>query len=539
MKVLELPFQNKDNLFSAYLKGNSDVGSLFDYNPFENESYIDRWKDLQERTFPRTALYNHLTSYHQSLPAESKTFDNIEKLKDPKSTVVVTGQQAGLLTGPLYTIHKCLSTILFAQEKERQLGTPVVPVFWIAGEDHDFDEINHIHIPIDGQLKKYKLNLYEGMRSVSHIEVDEDLLFPWAEEVIRSFGETEHTQKLKDLIQKAIKESDTLTGFFAYLMVALYSDFGLVILDSHHPDLRRIETPFFESMIRKNEKIDEAFQNGLANVNNLGHASPIESEEGSAHLFIEERDTRVLLIRENSSFRGKNNECLYNEEELLNIAQTTPSRLSNNVITRPLMQELLLPTLAFVGGPGEINYWSALKPVFHAFDMKMPPVLPRLSLVLLDRYTQKTIEEKELDPVQVVFNGVLDEKDKWLADNTDYDLDEEIGHVLEVFKKGHDNLGKTAHDIDRGLDRLTEKNWSIIEDQILFLKQKMEKSIYQRHEVELKKFDHIQMHLLPDDQPQERILNVFYFINQIGFEFISELATQYYLWNGNPKAIKL
>ncbi|WP_408010883.1 bacillithiol biosynthesis cysteine-adding enzyme BshC [Pseudalkalibacillus sp. A8] len=539
MKVLELPFQNKDNLFSAYLKGKSDVESLFDYNPFEEQSYIDRWKDLQERTFPRTALYKHLNSYHQTLPAGSKTYDNIEKLKDPQSTVVVTGQQAGLLTGPLYTLHKCLSTILFAQEKERQLGTPVIPVFWIAGEDHDFDEINHIHIPIDGKLKKHKLNLYEGMRSVSHIEADNNQLFPWAEEVIRSFGETEHTQEVKDLIQKAIKESNTLTEFFAYLMITLFSDFGLVILDSHHPDLRKIETPFFENMIRKNRKIDDAFQQGLTDVNNLGYASPIESEEDNAHLFIEERDTRVLLIRENSSFRGKNNECLYSEEELLNIAQTTPSRLSNNVVTRPLMQEFLLPTLAFVGGPGEINYWSALKSVFHNFDMKMPPVLPRLSLVLLDPYTQKTIEEKKMDTIHIVFDGVLNEKEKWLAENTDHDLGEEIDQVLKVFKKGHERLGTTAHEIDKGLDRLTEKNWTIIEDQILFMKQRMEKSIYQRHEVELKKFDHIQMHLLPGEQPQERVLNVFYYINNIGFDFISELAAQNYLWNGNPKAIKL
>ncbi|WP_221564087.1 bacillithiol biosynthesis cysteine-adding enzyme BshC [Alkalihalobacillus sp. TS-13] len=539
MKVLELPFRNKENLYSAYLMGNSDVNALFDYNAFEEQNYIDRWKELQETRFPRLALVDHLLSYHQSFPTKPYTYENIEKLKDPKSTVVVTGQQAGLLTGPLYTIHKCLSTILFAQEKERQLGTPVIPVFWIAGEDHDFDEINHIHVPDGDQLKKHKLNLYEGMRSVSHIKCENDRLLPWAEEVIRSFGETEHTQQVKDLVNAAINKSETLTDFFAYLMITLFSEFGLVILDSHHPDLRKIESPFFENMIRNNEEIDGSFQQGLEAIQRLGYETPVESEKNNAHLFIEERDARVLLIREKDSFRGKNNECIYSEKELSEIARSTPSRLSNNVITRPLMQELLLPTLAFVAGPGEINYWSALKTVFHSFDRKMPPILPRLSLVLLDHYTQKTIEEKALDTQRIVFDGVEKETKQWLDDNTDYELDEEIEHALKVMKKEHRQLRNTAVEIDKGLDRLTEKNWMIIEDQILYLKKRLERAILQKHEVDLKKFDHIQMHLLPEDQPQERVLNVFYYINHFGFGFIAELGRQNYLWNGNPKAIKL
>ncbi|MCF6137004.1 bacillithiol biosynthesis cysteine-adding enzyme BshC [Pseudalkalibacillus berkeleyi] len=537
MNVHDLPYTKKDDLYTAYLSGDESVRSLFHYDPMDEESYFQRWKALKERKFQREALHNHLKAFHLHLPASEKTFDNIDRLKNPDTTVVVTGQQAGLLTGPLYSIHKCMSAILFAKEKEKQLGAPVVPVFWIAGEDHDFDEVNHINVIQKNDIIKKKILMNEGKRSVSNIRLEKDRLRQWVDEVIRSFGEKKHTQDLKQLMEDAVDHSTSMTDFFAYLMLKLFEDQGLVMMDAHHPEIRKLESATFQAMIANTEEIDGAFQKGSEQLHSLGYPSLIESEENNSHLFIEEQDARVLLIREDGHFRGKNNECLYSKEELLNIAKETPHRLSNNVVTRPLMQELILPTLAFVAGPGEVSYWSMLKSVFEVHNVTMPPIVPRLSLALVDRTTQKMLDETKLDLKSVLKTGTQKEKEKWLSDQVSFDLDAQITKSLQIFKEEHDQLKHSALSLDKGLQQVTEKNWTIIENQINYLKKSMERSIHRQHEVELRKYDYIQAHLLPNGQPQERILNIFYYINEYGMEMIQELIAQRYKWNGNLQIV--
>ncbi|MGM7701067.1 bacillithiol biosynthesis cysteine-adding enzyme BshC [Pseudalkalibacillus sp. Hm43] len=537
MNVLDIPYQHKNDLYSAYLSGDANVLGLFDYDPTSEQSYIDRWKELKERHFPREAVYGHLMDYHRKLPASEHTYSNIERIKDPETTVVVTGQQAGLLTGPLYTIHKCMSAILFAKEKEKQLGTPVVPVFWVAGEDHDFDEVNHIHVPEQSMVRKKKLSLSEGKRSVSYIQLQKEQMHRWIDEVIRSFGEKEHTNELKSMMEAVIEHTSSMTDFFSYLMLTLFKDYGIVMLDSNHPEIRKIETPYFLEMIKQNRETDHAFQEGMEEVSELGYSTIIESEEANSHLFIDEGDTRVLLIREDGQFRGKHNECLYTIEEMREIAKQTPERFSNNVVTRPLMQDLLLPTLAFVAGPGEISYWSMLRKTFHTYDIQMPPIIPRLSISVIDRTTKKLMDDTGLSLEMIQQSDVSSVKEEWLKEHTDYDLDEEFTTSLHHLKKEHERLEEIAVDLDKGLQPIVEKNWEIIEGQISYLKQKMEHSIYQRHEIEMRKYDYLFTHISPHGQPQERVLNVFYYINHCGMGLIDTLMSGQYEWNGNPKAV--
>ncbi|WP_349410404.1 bacillithiol biosynthesis cysteine-adding enzyme BshC [Pseudalkalibacillus sp. SCS-8] len=540
MNVLDLPLKKKDDLYAAYLSGDSRVSGLFDYDPYDAGSYIDRWKELKERSFPREELYKHLSSYHKKLPTSEKTWMNIEKLKDPDSTVVVTGQQAGLMTGPLYTVHKCLSALLFAEQQEKRIGSPVIPIFWVAGEDHDFDEVNHIHVFEEGEIRKKKFSMNEGKRSVSYIPLPKPKLYEWVDEIIHAFGETEHTQELQKSLRTAIQETETWTEFFSYLMAGLFKELGIVMLDANHPEVRRIESSFFAEMIKDNDALDDAFKSGERNLVSHGYSSPVESEDGNSHLFIDEQDTRVLLFRDGERhFRGKNNECLYTMKELTDLAIHHPDRLSNNVISRPLMQEKLLPTLAFVAGPGEIAYWSMLKPVFHLHSVKMPPVLPRLSILLIDRVTQKLLRDKDIDVEQVLDAKIPVEKEQWLTQQDDPDIDSEFLHTVEAFQREHDRLKNTAKTIDKGLEPLAEKNWRIIEGQLQFLKERMKRSIYEKYETELRKFDYIESHLMPKNQPQERVLNVYEFINQYGEQFITELASNEFSWNGKPKAIFL
>src|SRR5690625_1562886 len=154
MRIDPIQLTNLNKLINDYRNNNNNIMQYFDYSPFHD--YEKRVNDLQNRLFKREQLTDVLFTMNKSWDAPQTTFDNIEKLKNNNSVVVIGGQQAGLLTGPLYTINKIISIIQFAKQKEKELGIPVIPVFWIAGEDHDFDEINHVFLPNHGEMEKYK-----------------------------------------------------------------------------------------------------------------------------------------------------------------------------------------------------------------------------------------------------------------------------------------------------------------------------------------------------------------------------------------------
>ena len=173
MEVREISLAATTPLATDYINGTFPTEKGFSYPLQADDVFYRRLRDIKERTYPRRELVEYLSSYHQQFHASPETFDNIEKLLDPESVVVVGGQQAGLLTGPLYTIYKIISVIKLAKEQERKLGVPVVPLFWIAGEDHDIAEVNHVYIAEDGKIKKYVYpDIPQEKRMVSDLPLD-------------------------------------------------------------------------------------------------------------------------------------------------------------------------------------------------------------------------------------------------------------------------------------------------------------------------------------------------------------------------------
>src|SRR5690625_4018058 len=154
MQIEAVKIHNKSRLICDYRANKKNIMSFFDYDPYSQ--FRERVEDVKQRHYDRGHLTDVLHEINSRWDAPRTTIDNIERLKEENSTVVIGGQQAGLLTGPMYTINKVISIIQFAKQKEKELGIPVIPVFWIAGEDHDFDEINHVFLPNHGEMEKYK-----------------------------------------------------------------------------------------------------------------------------------------------------------------------------------------------------------------------------------------------------------------------------------------------------------------------------------------------------------------------------------------------
>jgi bacillithiol biosynthesis cysteine-adding enzyme BshC len=530
MEVREVPLAATTPLATDYINGTFPTEKGFSYSLEAENVFRRRLSDIKERTYSRRKLVSYLRSYHKQFSASVKTMENIEKLLDPESVVVVGGQQAGLLTGPLYTIYKIITIIQLAKEQERQLGVPVVPLFWIAGEDHDIAEVNHVYVSEDGKMKKYVYpHLPQEKRMVADVPLDRQSGYEWIANVVKTYGETETTNKLLDFLFQCLDESQTFVDFFASIVLRLFASEGLVVLNAADAGLRALEGDFFAALIERHRDVTAAVLQKQAELRELGYQQMLDIHPHSANLFYYDGRERWLLEYDpqKEMFCSKKGEVLFAKEELMQLAKTKPAHLSNNVVTRPLMQEFLLPTLAFVAGPGEIAYWAELKEAFSIFGLQMPPVVPRLHMTIVERSIQTDLVDIGIDIMDVLNGRIETVKQQWLAEKTRYPLEDIFAKAKEEIEEIHRPLREIGMEIDRGLAGVLAKNATLVQAQIDFLQQTLQRALMRKYEVQLQKFLRVEMALRPNKAPQERIWNIFYYINKYGFGFVEKLLQ----WN--------
>ncbi|NHM29692.1 bacillithiol biosynthesis cysteine-adding enzyme BshC [Neobacillus terrae] len=542
MMNLSLPATNK--FASSYLEQSAEILPFFHYRYNQLSDYKNRLKELENRTFPRKVLGEHIEAYMSRFPSSPAVKSSIEKLKQENSAVIIGGQQAGILTGPLYTIHKVISIIKMAEQKETELGIPVVPVFWIAGEDHDFQEVNHVFVPVGQKADKwiYPERVLQK-KMVSDITIDEEICLSWAQNLIKNFGETDHTNSILEMLEDSLKQSESFTDFFATVIMEFYKDYGLLIIDSANPNLREIEKEFFEKQINHHDSITVSLLEQQREISKKGFSLTLEATENAANIFYYEPmlQERILLEydRTQDRFIGKNGVLSFSKKELIRVLADSPERLSNNVVTRPLMQDFLFPTLGFIAGPGEIAYWAELKKVFEHFEIKMPPIIPRLNITLLDRSVETDIEELELELAEVLQFGTSSKKDAFLESIKDKEVEELFTSARDQLTRQYLRIEEKTGQLDKGLLPLLKKNKDLLIKQISFMEGRLERSVKMQHETVLEKFSRIDLALRPEGSPQERIWNIFWFINKYGLDFVHSLMELSYEFDGNHKVIKL
>ncbi|MDR4937269.1 bacillithiol biosynthesis cysteine-adding enzyme BshC [Rossellomorea marisflavi] len=537
LESLDIPAINQ--FASKYMKQEEPVTSFFHYNINEQDVFSRRLEDLGEREFPREGLVTCIASYMESLPSSDAVEASLEKLKND-AVAVVAGQQAGLLTGPLYTIHKIVSVIRLAREQEQKLNHPVVPVFWIAGEDHDYQEVNHIFLEQEGKIKKngYPEQVVDK-RMTSDVEYDPAVMKNWISSILKVLGETEFTAGLADEMDGLIREGEDIVTFFARFIMTLFKDYGLLVIDSSYGALRKLEAPYFRHLIENSREITDQVLMQQKTIQAEGFNTQLEISSDAANIFLNLQNERALLVRDGSGFKDKNNDSFFTKEELLGILDDQPGRLSNNVVTRPLMQEWLFPTLSFIGGPGEIAYWGELKKAFEFMGMNMPPVMPRLNITILERTVAKRIEELSLSLQEVVRSGVSHVRDEFLDSLKPNELEGELQEIETYLMAKYEGIKKEAAAVDSNLEPIVNKNLEIHRKQFEFLRKRTEKSIRDKNERQLSRFDLIENSIRPNGGPQERTLNILYYMNRFGPDFVNRLTDLPFTFDGTHKVVHL
>lgn len=531
-------------LAAGYSEGDPEIQKHFHYDFRSGGDYKQRLNELARRPFLREELAEYISSFMKPFPSSDKVAQSLEKLRFPNSAVVIGGQQAGILTGPLYTIHKIISIIVLSRKKERELGIPVVPVFWIAGEDHDYQEVNHVFLPYADQIEKYVYpEKIRGKRMISDCPVNKEICMQWTKSLIAKLGETEYTNELLQMLEEAALRSQTFVDYFAFLIMSLFKDHGLLIVDSGDPGLRQLEKHIFVQQIESAGQILKAVRSQQEILSRDGFTKAIDLHEKSANLFFYDKanDGRILLTYDErrKMFSGKNGFPSFSIDELFEMARESPEKLSNNVVTRPLTQELLFPTLAFIAGPGEIAYWAELKQVFELFQIKMPVIVPRLNITLLERNIESLLGKLGLDAPRILQKGARAVKESFINGVKNQNISSIFAEMKRQLQRNYQLLaGKVERDVGSLLP-LIRKNEVLLMKQLDFLQEKMEEAFLMKDVHQLRKIGRIENSLRPFGWPQERIWNVLYFLNKYGLNFADELCELLYDFDGNHKIVKL
>jgi bacillithiol biosynthesis cysteine-adding enzyme BshC len=359
-------------LIVDYLDEKPEIQALYHRFPrIENFSAQIDEKSKNYRTENRLIVAEALNNQNKNFPISQVTQANIELLKSNKTFTITTGHQLNLFSGPAYFIYKIASTInLCKQLKQKYSDCNFVPVYWMATEDHDFEEINHFHL--NNQKIKWKKDSFGPVGRLSTEGLNEVF-----EEFSKAIGLGETAEHLKELFQKSYLEHTNLADATRYLANELFKSEGLVIIDGDDKNLKALFTPYIkDELLHRN-----SFTTVSKTINQLKNYS-VQVNPREINLFYIEDNLRERIIFENNIYKVNNTEIQFTEAEILNESKKYPEKFSPNVILRPLYQEVILPNLAYLGGGGEIAYWLELKNYFENQKVTFPILMLRNSFVI-------------------------------------------------------------------------------------------------------------------------------------------------------------
>jgi bacillithiol biosynthesis cysteine-adding enzyme BshC len=377
-------------------EGKDSFRSLVPGHFLDPESIRIQADRVRQTTYQRSTLAAVLKEQNKGFLAGSRTFSNIEKLSDPLSLVVIGGQQAGLFGGPLYTLHKALTVLAIADHISAFLNRPVVPMFWIASEDHDLAEVNHTYVTdSDGKLVEISL----GGDSGSRVPVSKVRLGPGVADAIAAAAaimpDTDPASEAIAALAAAYSPETSYPHAFGTWMQHVLSDRGVVMLDQADDRLKRIALPLFSREITEKGVVSRAVLRHTARLTQNGYTPQIELREGMLTLFFQD-PSREAIVVEDGGFTVKTTGRRLSREELLETLEESPGKLSPNAALRPLFQDFLLPTAAVVLGPSELAYYCQLTEAYREMGIPMPVLFPRASLTLVEPKIEKLLDRHDL-----------------------------------------------------------------------------------------------------------------------------------------------
>ena len=396
MEITKLPFSNIPQLSKrdiAYVDENPLLEPFYKYQVrIENFDAVIQSKEKE--TLDRRLLVEVLNEQYQKFERSEKVNENIQKLASKNTFTVITAHQPSLFTGPLYYIYKIISTINLSKALTSYYPDyQFVPVFVTGGEDHDFEEVNHVNI-FNKQL------VWENNETGSVGMMKTDSLGVVLSELREILGNSEKGQEMFTEFEKCHTKHKIYSDAVIDLVHNFFKEDGLVVLNMNHAKLKRSFIPIIkEEIIKQPSRV--LVEQTAELLNNVGFKQQATARE--INFFYLDEQIRERIIFENNTYKVLNTEISFSQEEMENEIENHPEHFSPNVIMRPIYQESVLPNLAYIGGGGEIAYWIERKTQFEHFKVNFPMLIRRDSVLWIDRNTSKKMDKLNLS-VKAIFD---------------------------------------------------------------------------------------------------------------------------------------
>ena len=468
----------------------------------------------------RAQVANALERQNRLWGASETTLANIERLRAGASAVL-TGQQVGLFGGPMFALYKALTAVKLA-EQARAAGVEAIPVFWLATNDHDLAEVNHLLLAgLDGQRRDFSTSSHGVASAPVGTVVLGDEIDAVMREASELLGDSEVTAFLRD----SYKPGKTLGTAFAELYAKLFAQWGVVLLDPCQPDLQSIAQPIYRAAIERAEELDSDLLARGKDLEAAGYHQQVKVTAASTLLFTMKDGARVAIHRRtngNGAAEFVIGEEKVSKDELLRRIQDAPQDFSPNVLLRPIVQDYLLPTLAYTGGSAEIAYFAQVGVVYQTLLGHVTPVVPRFSATLIEPK-----EERLLEKYKIGFTDVLrgpEELQQNLARRTlPEDLDAAFSHAAEKLESSVATLRKALSALDPTLVEALAGAQSKMTFQLSKLQGQAARAQLQRSEVLARHASQLSGSLFPDKILQERQIGGLTFLTRHGLSLLQDL----------------
>ena len=515
-------------LFFDYVYDFPEVQRFYNHDFHDSHVFESVIKKLDERAADRGTITQVLDEQNRAFGSSAKTFENIALLEKPTTYAIVTGQQVGLFGGPLYTIFKTITAIKLAERLKAKLpALDFVPVFWIEGEDHDFAEMNNTGV-LDGENKVVKIEFLPGgtmpernLGPIGELAFDGALDQTFAN-LENSLQKTEYTSGVLAKLKECYTVGRTFNQAFTAWMNFLFEDYGLVFMSSNHPRLKRLLSPMFVKEISEFPQTSQIVIDRSAELEEKYHA---QIKAKSINLFLFHKGGRYLIEPREHDFSLKGTRHFLQKDELLRIAQETPELLSPNVVLRPLAQDTLLPTVAYVAGPSEIAYHAQLQTVYDRFGVLQPVLYPRASGSFIEERLERVVERYQLD-LTAFFDDIDTLTARVLEQIAEVKLDQIFGNTTSLVHDALHELKYGLKEIDPTLLGALEGVKSKIDINLGVLKEKAVAAQKRRNETAVRQIERAASGLLPNGNLQEREINVLYFMNKYGPDLVKWLTAE-------------
>lgn len=502
---------------SAYTR----LAEFFPGNPADEETWVKALSNTQNFRRQRDQLVKLLTAQQQRREAPKEALLATQKLKNKETVAILTGQQAGLFGGPLFTLLKAITAIQLSRHVSNKFNVVAVPVFWIDSEDHDWNEIRTSQL-LNSELELKKISLSDRPESRDHAS-GSVVLGKEITEVLRVLEETlpvtEFTENLLVNLKKSYCREATMGEAFGKLLESILGHHGLVVYDSSDSASKPLTVKIFTDEIKNVGRTNRLVEETGKLLEAKGYHSQVRPTEGNLALFLLDKKRLPIRYEKGAYFVGGKKETL---ESLNYKIKQKPELFSPNVLLRPIIQDALFPTVCYVAGPGELAYLAQLGSTYESFQIPMPIIYQRASATLIDANSTRFINKYgiPIEQLQAHDEKVLNDL---VANLLPASVEKEFQKTADSINYSFERLTRNLSKIDSTLEGASHSTLNRMQDNLNKLRGKTTQASKRKNEVLRRQFLHAKNQAFPEGKPQERSLGFIYFLNRYGPSLIDTL----------------